>query len=83
MFEIVSATSDIELCRRLAMYWSGLWTLTVIEHSFFRRSLWRLSPLNFIVTFYDQFVTQSEINLPPDIISVISTAHYVSFRGAN
>ena len=23
------------ICRRLAMYWSGLWTLTVIEHSLF------------------------------------------------
>jgi hypothetical protein len=30
-----------------AMYWSGLWTLTVIEHSLFWCSLWRFLPLNF------------------------------------
>ncbi len=36
-----------------------------------------------IVTFYAQFVSQGETSLPPDIVSVIFTAHYVSFKGAN
>ena len=71
------------ICRRLAMYWSGLWTLTVIEHSLFGAAYGDFRLRIFIVTFYAQFVSQSETSLPPDIVSVIFTAQYVSFRGAN
>ena len=36
----------------------------------------------YVVTFYAQFVSKMETNLPSDIISAIFTAHYISFGGA-
>ena len=71
------------ICRRLAMYWSGLWTLTVIEHSLFGAAYGDFRLRIFIVTFYALFVFQKDTNLPLSIVDVIFIAQYVSFRGAN
>ena len=82
------AEPGASLCGLAAIYSSGLWTLTVIGHSpplFLGRPMtWRglRGFLPLIMILYAQFVSWKETNAPPNIIYVIFTAQYVSFRGA-
>ena|SRR5574340_1728504 len=53
--------------------------LTVIEHSLFGAADGYFCLLVLIVTFYAQFVSWRETNLPLNIVDVIFTAQSVSF----
>jgi len=62
------------------MYWSGLWALTVIEHSLFWRDLGRICLLNLKVILYGNFVSIKEIYLSYNINKITFIVRNVFFE---